>query len=68
MFISFTEWVVLVGLVAGVYFLLRPLQRRLARRIARWLAHHSVSKGQAPVIDITPLKKKAVKEDRDYEN
>jgi hypothetical protein len=68
MFNSLAEWVVLVGLVGGVYLLLRPLQRRLERRITRWFIEHSDNKGRAPIIDITPIKKKAEKESKDYEN
>jgi hypothetical protein len=61
--VSFLEWVVLGVFVAGIYFLLRPLQKRLEREIFERLRKRDRNGKQARIIDITPMDR--TKKDRD---
>ena len=51
---TLAELVLVVAGVAGIYFLLRPLQRRLERYLVRKFTGHPP--GHLPTIDITDFK------------
>ena len=51
---TIAELVLVAAGVAGIYFLLRPVQRRLERYLVRKLSGHSSE--HLPTIDITDFK------------
>lgn len=62
---TLAEIVLAVAGVVGVYFLLRPVQRRLERYLVRKFARHP--RGHLPTIDITDFKSHQ-KEDEEHDN
>jgi hypothetical protein len=56
--VTFAELIIAAVLLAGIYYLLRPVQRRLEHFLQRWLRKGSRVR---PVIDITDYTKKGPK-------
>jgi hypothetical protein len=64
---TLAELVLVVAGVAGIYVLLRPVQRRLERYLVRKLARHP--RGRLPTIDVTDFtsRRSHQKEDEDHD-
>ena len=65
---TFAEVVLIAAGVAGIYFLLRPLQRRLERFFVRKLGRPT--RGHLPTIDVTDFRSRRLhqKEDEEHDN
>lgn len=64
---TFAEVILLVAGIAGIYFLLRPLQRRLERFfIAKFFAHYP--RGHRPTIDVTDFTSHSTHKKDDHEH
>lgn len=57
---TFVEFILVIGVVVGLYFLMKPLQRRLERRLYKFFRSQMGAK-EGTIIDITDYTKEKEK-------